>query len=92
MKRHEYIFTDHSRSLRTIEDAFGILTARWRIILTLIIASIETTGGYVLICLALQSYLKQTSNTCYAPHGFFNFENSDGAITPGHWLTEKEEP
>ena len=69
----------HSRACRCIENAFGILSQRWRIFLKPIKASVKN----VLACLALNNYLRLTENAKYIPTGFADFEDSDGNIVPG---------
>ena len=69
----------HSRARRCIENAFGILSQRWRIFLKPIKASVKN----VLACLALNNYLRLTENAKYIPTGFADFEDSDGNIVPG---------
>lgn len=56
------------------------MIARWRILLTSIKASVEKTQGYVLACLALHNYLRQTNNALHKPASFMVFESSDGAL------------
>ena len=50
----------HSRARRTIENTFGILAARWRIMLKPIRASVENVEKYICACLGLHNYLRQT--------------------------------
>ena len=52
----------HSRARRTIENYFGILRARWLIFSRPIKATIENTERYILACLCLHNYLRQTKN------------------------------
>ena len=80
----------HSRARRVIENAFGILVARWRIFLTPIRGSVENVEKYVLACLALHNYLRQTNNASYTPSGFVDSENSDSTIHLGEWRREIE--
>ena len=53
----------HSRARRVIENAFGILRARWRIFSQPIKASVQNTEKYVMACLCLHNYLRQTENS-----------------------------
>ena len=46
----------NSRARRTIENAFGILSARWRILLTPIRASVQNVEKFTCACLALYNY------------------------------------
>ena len=75
----------HSRARRCIENAFGILSQRWRILLKPIKASVKNVENYTLTCLALHNYLRLTENAKYIPTGFADSEDSDGNIVPGDW-------
>ena len=79
----------HFRARITIENAFGILAARWRILLRPIRASVENVERYTCACLALHNYLRQTNNSSYTPYGFLDIESSDGTIKPGEWRATK---
>ena len=81
----------HSRGRHVIENAFGILVARWRLFLTSIQASVENVEKYVLACLALHIYLCQTSNASYTPNGFADSKDSDGTIYLGEWRNQLEQ-
>ena len=69
-----------SRARRTIENAFGILSARWRKFHTPIRANIENIGKYVLACLCLQNYLRLTDNAFYCQAGFFDSFDENGNL------------
>ena len=58
-----------SRARRDIENAFGILVARWRIFRGFIRSSVENVERYVLAALCLHNYLRQTDNASYCPSG-----------------------
>ena len=58
-----------SRARRVIKNAFGILTARWRILHKPIVATVENVETYTLSCLALQNYLRQNDSAIYTPQG-----------------------
>ena len=46
----------HSKSRRCIENAFGILSAHWRIFQKPIRATVENVEKYTLACLVLHNY------------------------------------
>ncbi|XP_065068543.1 putative nuclease HARBI1 [Rhopilema esculentum] len=82
-----------SRCRRTIENAFGILAARWRILRRSIRASVSTVENITKACVCLQNYLMQTDNAFYAPKGFVDAEDNSGNLIPGTWrsLVEKDQ-
>lgn len=51
-----------SRARRVIENAFGILTSRWRIYRKSIIASLQTVDGIVKATVCLHNWLKKGEN------------------------------
>ena len=75
----------HSRACRCIENAFGILSQRWRIFLKPIKASVKNVENYTLACLALHNYLRRTENAKYIPTDFADSEDSGRNIVPGDW-------
>ena len=75
----------HSRARRCIENAFGILSARWRIFQKPIRATVSNVEKYTLACLALHNYLRLTDNSHYSPAGFVDSEDKDGHLLPGEW-------
>lgn len=77
-----------SRGRRTIENTFGILVTRWRIILTPIRASVSNVEKHVLACHSLHNYLMQTDNAMYTLTGFIDSESRDGKILPGEWRNQ----
>eukprot|EP00794_Sanderia_malayensis_P004350 gene4350-4929_t len=74
-----------SRCCRTIENAFGIFSARWRIFWRPIKASPSHVDNIVRTCLCLHNYLRLTANAQYVPKGFIDSENEMGDIIPGDW-------
>ena len=72
-----------SRAPRVIENCFGILSARFRILRKAIRASVENAEKYVLVCLALHNYLRLTDNAHYTPAGFIYSEDKHGNFVPG---------
>ena len=66
-----YIYR-HSRARRVVENTYGILTVRWRILLTFTKASVENMEKQFLACLALHNYLRQVDNALYTSAGLID--------------------
>ena len=81
-----------SRVRCTIENAFGVLSARWRVFRRPIRAKVDLVDKIVKACICLHNYLRITENARYIPAGFIDSENSSGDVTPGTWrnLTESD--
>ncbi|XP_067949581.1 putative nuclease HARBI1 [Watersipora subatra] len=79
-----------SASRRTIENSFGIMSARWRIFRRPIRASIETVDKIVQACVCLHNYLNLTDNATYIPAGFVDSYDSTGNVVPGDWREVKQ--
>ncbi|XP_067950631.1 uncharacterized protein [Watersipora subatra] len=79
-----------SASRRTIENSFGIMSARWRIFRRPIRAAIETVDKIVQACVCLHNYLGLTNNATYIPTGFVDSYDSIGDVVPGDWKEVKQ--
>lgn len=73
-----------SRARRTIENAFGIMAARWRVFRKPIRANVTTVDSIVRACVCLHNYLLTTETARYTPQGFVDSFDSDGVID-GDW-------
>ncbi|XP_046383400.1 protein ALP1-like [Ischnura elegans] len=78
-----------SRGRRTIENAFGILASRWRILRSVMVAQPDTVEAYVSACVCLHNFIK--SETCgsrfYCPPNYVDSENN-GVVNEGNWRLE----
>ncbi|XP_072142416.1 uncharacterized protein [Dermacentor andersoni] len=76
-----------SRARRLIEDAFGIMSSRWRILRRPFRASEETTQNIVKSCVVLLNFLLSSpqSRSAYSPPGFTDHEDWEGNIVEGSW-------
>lgn len=70
------------RARRTIENAFGILVNRWRLLKTTIIANVENVDTYINAIVCLHNYVKKESEAAneqiYIPAGFLDTEDHQG--------------
>ena len=74
-----------SRARHVIENAFGILRARWRIFSHPIKGSVETVIEITKAAVCLHNYLRITNSASYCPYGFVDSEDRSGNIKPGEW-------
>jgi hypothetical protein len=77
-----------SRSRRTIENAFGVLSARWRIFRRPIRANVHTVEQIIKATIGLHNYLLLTENASYIPSGFVDSYSESGEIQSGKWREE----
>lgn len=80
-----------SRARRCIENAFGILVARWRLLRSRFQAFPETTDAYVKACVALHNFVMTTERegtSMYCPPNFVDREDRNGVCVPGAWRAE----
>lgn len=83
-----------SRARRTIENSFGILTARWRVFHRAIKGDVATVDLIIKATTCLHNYLLCTDNAKYLPHGFADSYNNND-MTVGDWrriVQEYENP
>lgn len=83
-----------SRARRVVENAFGILSAVFRILRKPLILEPDKARKTILACIYLHNYLRKskTSKSSYLPSGTFDIENTDtGTVTPGRWRTNEGE-
>lgn len=74
-----------SRARRTIENAFGIMSAKWRIFRKPIKANVDLVNKITKASVCLHNYLRLTENATYTPAGFLDSEASSGNILLGDW-------
>lgn len=78
-----------SRARRVIENCFGILAARWRILLTTIEASPDFAEVVVLACVALHNFIMLNDpERWYCPENYVDREQDNGHVIEGEWRDE----
>lgn len=79
-----------SRARRIVENAFGILSAKWRILFNTIDASPDNVDKIVKACVVLHNYMKSmdsvtSSSRKYVSTGLVDNEDENGIVIPGEW-------
>ena len=80
-----------SRARRTIENAFGILSARWRIYRRPMNIKVDSVDAVVLATVCLHIYLKPKDEVAnppsilYYPPRFDDWEDNGGVTNAGQW-------
>lgn len=77
-----------SRARRCIENVFGIMSARFRVLRRPINLDAAKTRKVTLACSALHNFLKSTSESEYTPYGYADSIAADGSIVDGTWRQE----
>ena len=78
-----------SRARRVIENAFGILAARWRIFRRPIIAHPNKVVSYTKAAIVMQNDLRTTESQLYSHLRYIDGEDGGGNFIGGAW---REEP
>lgn len=76
-----------SRARRVTENAFGILTAVFRVLRKPMLLEPNKARDVVLTTIYLHNYLRQSKNSrnVYTPAGTFDYQLNDGTIVDGTW-------
>lgn len=72
-----------SRARRTIENSFGILVSRWRILRKAIQCKEETAHKIILALIMLHNFIMSTNSIKYCPTNFIDYEKDDGTVVNG---------
>lgn len=77
-----------SRARRTIENAFGILTARWRILHRKLEFMPTNAEKIVLACVALHNFILMNDYARYCPSNYVDSYSPEGTRLLGEWRRE----
>lgn len=80
-----------SRARRVIENVFGIMSARFRVLRSPINLDANKTKKITLACCVLHNFLMIQNKNSYAPIGMFDRYDSDGNLIPGEWRHDMPE-
>ena len=86
-----------SRARRVVENAFGILSARWQFLRSPIQAQPEKAANSILASVALHNWLKKHEDSqkvygkLYCPSGYVDYEDAHGIIHKWTWRSEVSE-
>lgn len=87
LERQKNVFNYRlSRARRVIENSFGILTARWRILLTTIELEPQNCEKIVLACIVLHNFIMLNDHQrWYCPPNFIDYIDENGSVQDGGW-------
>ncbi|XP_057296815.1 uncharacterized protein LOC130625697 [Hydractinia symbiolongicarpus] len=74
-----------SRARRVIENAFGILAARWRVFMNPLQTNVNNAETIVKVTICLHNFLRRTNSAAYCPSGFVDSWDDKGEIKEGEW-------
>lgn len=74
-----------SRARRCVENAFGILSARWLCLSRTMFCHPDKAQKIVSACCILHNFLMQTSKDSYCPPKFADYYDANGVFVPGDW-------
>lgn len=81
-----------SRARRVVENAFGILANRFRILLNAMLIDKDNVKIVVLACMALHNMLLEEFAQDYVPPGYADTEDTaHGNVIPGEWRATGEQ-
>ncbi|XP_037515884.1 uncharacterized protein LOC119393136 [Rhipicephalus sanguineus] len=81
-----------TRARRVIENTFGILAQRWRMLRRPIKAKEGNIKAYIGACIVLHNFLLKesaASSAAYCPPGATDSEDWEGRLSPGSWRDEE---
>lgn len=84
-----------SRPRRIVENAFGILTTRFRVLESRIDLGVKTAIDVVKACVSLHNYLKSTDSVDHAtprylPDHYVDYENDQHELITGDWRNQAD--
>ena len=85
LSRPEKVFNYRlSRARRIVENAFGIMASRFRLLRRPLLVNPKTVDVFVLACTFLHNYLRKKASLCYMDSYAIDYEDNNGNVLPGH--------
>lgn len=86
-----------SRARRVVENAFGILSSRWRVFRRPMEVLPSNAILVTKAAVVLHNFLRKTDSddtnsrkTMYLPPGYVDYDDREGNVLPGDWRSEEE--
>jgi hypothetical protein len=79
-----------SRCRRIVENSFGIMASRFRLLRRAIEVNPDSAEQIVMACCILHNFLKRDATSTYMPATYVDSEDENGAFVPGTWRTEQQ--
>jgi hypothetical protein len=93
LTRKQQIFNYRlSRCRRIVENSFGILSCRFRLLRRSIEVHPDTAEKIVMSCCILHNYLRMNARATYMPPDAVDSERDNGLIIEGNWRQEPALP
>lgn len=92
-ERNEKIFNYRlRRACRVFDNAFGLLTSRWRILRRPFRATYSNIYHYIKACVCLHNFLLTEPNSIdiYCPSGYIDIDEWNGSVLLGEWRQETD--
>ncbi|XP_068687857.1 putative nuclease HARBI1 [Montipora foliosa] len=77
-----------SRARRIVENAFGLLCTRFRLLLRTLELDVPNAMQVVRACIALHNFLMTRKDKCYSAPGSIDNEDEFGNVVPGSWRNQ----
>lgn len=74
-----------SRARRCIENAFGLLSAKWACLKKTLFCGPDRAQRIISACCFLHNFLLASKSTVYCPVGYLDFVNDEGVQVEGEW-------
>ena len=81
-----------SRARRIVENAFGVMCHRFRVLLRTLELDIPNAMHVVCVCVTLHNFLSMRKDKVYSPSGFTDSDDGLGNITLGSWRNLNNSP